>query len=271
MATSYPNPATHSATTPSPATGGSDAPAHPVDFEFDDPGFQADPYPTYALLRERDPICHRERDGLELYFLTRYRDIVSLLRHPQFSAARTPSDMMAPGVPEKFRRLGHLLTQMMLMKDAPDHTRLRGLVNKAFSPRVVQGLRPRIEAIVEELLAAVRSREDGPGRSQLDILHDLATPLPVIVIAERWARRRLRKTRPNATNLLQQIPAFGRALTMPATVLPGHGRQHQFEPDGEIIPQAQSPLQTADLHLRATANHRQPCLTCPKIPVQNHQ
>ena len=94
-----------------------------VEFAFDDPAFQADPYPTYAELREREPICFRKTDEFEVCWLTRYRDVVALLRHPGFSAARTPSGMMEPGVPEKFRRLGHLLTQMMLMKDAPDHSK----------------------------------------------------------------------------------------------------------------------------------------------------
>lgn len=177
-------------TTPSPSSGtipGSSAPGAGIDrveFEFDDPAFQADPYPTYALLREREPICQRKVEELELYWLTRYRDIVTLLRHPGFSAARTPSGMLEPGVPEKFRRLGHLLTQMMLMKDPPDHTRLRALVSRAFTPRVVQGLRPRVDAIVEGLLAAVQSRGDGRGHGRMEVLEDLATPLPVIVIAE---------------------------------------------------------------------------------------
>jgi cytochrome P450 len=67
---------------------------------------------------------------------------------------------------------------MMLLKDAPDHTRLRGLVNKAFTPRVVDGLRPRAAAIVEELLDAVQPS------GRMDVIRDLATPLPVIVIAE---------------------------------------------------------------------------------------
>ena len=185
MATTHPN----SAATQRPNSSVPGEPLARVEFEFDDPAFQADPYPTYALLREREPICRRMIDDQELYWLTRYDDVVAVLRHPGFSAARTPTGMLEPGVPEKFRRLGHLLTQMMLLKDAPDHTRLRGLVNKAFTPRVVQGMRPRIEAIVDELLAAVLSRGDGADggldqTNQMDVLDDLATPLPVIVIAE---------------------------------------------------------------------------------------
>ena len=169
-----------SAITSGPRADASHATVDRVEFEFDDPAFQADPYPTYEALREREPICHRRVEEFELYWLTRYRDIVELLRHPGFSSQRTPSGMMEPGVPEKFRRLGHLIQQMMLMKDAPDHTRLRGLVNKAFTQRVVAGLRPRVEAIVDDLLTAVLERGDG----RMDVLEDLATPLPVIVIAE---------------------------------------------------------------------------------------
>jgi cytochrome P450 len=66
----------------------------------------------------------------------------------------------------------------MLFRDPPDHTRLRGLVNKAFTPRVVEGLRPRIEALVEELLDA---HVDDAG---MDLISDLATPLPILVIAD---------------------------------------------------------------------------------------
>src|SRR5262249_62155670 len=66
----------------------------------------------------------------------------------------------------------------MLTMDPPDHTRLRRLVTKAFTPRMIEGLRPRIEAIVAELLAAVGDRKD------MDLIRDLAYPLPVTVIAE---------------------------------------------------------------------------------------
>jgi cytochrome P450 len=66
----------------------------------------------------------------------------------------------------------------MLFRDPPDHTRLRGLVNKAFTPRVVERLRPRIETVVDGLLGA-RTDEGG-----MDLIRDLATPLPILVIAE---------------------------------------------------------------------------------------
>ncbi|HEX2484433.1 MAG TPA: cytochrome P450, partial [Myxococcota bacterium] len=153
----------------------------PLDLEhFDprDPAFQADPYPTYARLRAEAPVVRLCLRGITFYWVTRHDDVSAVLRDPRFSAAKVPLEMMAPGVPDSFRRLGDLLTRMLLVRDPPDHTRLRGLVNKAFTPRVVAGLRPRVERIVDELLDAV-----DPCRG-MDAIRDLATPLPVIVIAE---------------------------------------------------------------------------------------
>ena len=116
--------------------------------------------------------------GFRFYWVTRYDDVAAALRDPRLSAKKFPDEMLAAGVPESFRRLGELLTHMMLLKDPPDHTRLRGLVNKAFTPRVVEGLRGRAEAIVDELLDAAQPS------GRMDVIRDLATPLPVIVIAE---------------------------------------------------------------------------------------
>src|SRR5262249_2083759 len=70
------------------------------------------------------------------------------------------------------------MSRIMLFRDPPDHTRLRGLVNKAFTPRMVEGLRPRVQAIVDELLAPL-----GDG-GVFDVVRDLAEPLPILVIAE---------------------------------------------------------------------------------------
>jgi cytochrome P450 len=143
------------------------------------PAFQADPYPVYAALREQAPVGQFTLpSGFRFYWVTRYDDVAAALRDPRLSAKKLPDDMLAPGVPDSFRRLGELLMHMMLLKDAPDHTRLRGLVNKAFTPRVVEGLRGRAAAIVGELLDAAE-----PG-GRMDVIRDLATPLPVIVIAE---------------------------------------------------------------------------------------
>lgn len=156
------------------------SPSHGIEFDHTDPVFQADPYPTYKAMRERQPICHFQVDGIPIWWLTRYDDVLAILRDPRFSAEREIGGLQEPGVPEKFQRLGQMFGHMMLMKDDPDHQRLRGLVNKAFTPRVVERLRPRVESIVDHLLGAVMSR----GQGSMDVIRDLATPLPVIVIAE---------------------------------------------------------------------------------------
>jgi hypothetical protein len=142
------------------------------------PAFQADPYPAYAVLRAEAPVGRFEVRGFRFYWVSRYDDVAAALRDPRLSAMKFPEEMLAAGVPDSFRRLGELLTHMMLLKDPPDHTRLRGLVNKAFTPRVVEGLRGRAETIVGELLDAVQPA------GRMDVMRDLATPLPVVVIAE---------------------------------------------------------------------------------------
>ena len=170
-----------------PATGETPPRPHPVSpsqpivvFDFADPVFQADPYPTYAALREREPIAYRERDGFRSFWVTRYDAVERVLRDPRFRSATTPPELLQPGIPETFRRLGALLENMMLLQNGADHARLRGLVNKAFTPRTVEKLRPRVESIADALIDAVQTR----GSGQMDVIADLATPLPVLVVAE---------------------------------------------------------------------------------------
>ena len=146
------------------------------------PAFQADPYPFLRRLRAEDPVhfstvapelaamMQLPRGGI--WVLTRHADVAGVLRDPRFSARKPmlglipPTSAIAP------------LGRTMLLLDPPDHTRLRGLVVKAFTPRVVAGLRPRIEALVQAQL--------GPGRrrGRLDLIAELAAPLPILVIAE---------------------------------------------------------------------------------------
>ncbi|MFP8873385.1 MAG: cytochrome P450, partial [Myxococcota bacterium] len=142
--------------------------------------FQNDPYPIYRELRERDPI-HRSY-AANGWILTRYRDIEPLLSDSSFSA-----DDRNLSIWEKLRaaniRRGvtdpdEEFEPTMLRRDPPAHTRLRGLVNKAFTPRAVEKLKPRIEEIVDELMSDIVSR------GSMDLVRDLAVPLPIIVIAE---------------------------------------------------------------------------------------
>jgi len=136
-----------------------------------DPAVMADPYPYYRRMREEDPV--HWNGTVRAWFLTRHGDVVDLLRDDRFSADRTRSERFRPPPPHR-RREG----RSMLVLDPPDHTRLRNLVNKAFTPRTVERLRPRVEAIAAEILDHIDSA-DG-----FDLVRDFAYPLPVIVIAE---------------------------------------------------------------------------------------
>lgn len=145
------------------------------------PGFQTDPYAHYARLRSDDPVHYVEMPTLRCFIVTRYDDVVAVLRDPAYSAEKFPERMIADamaGPDQSFAALARAVSGMMLIKDPPDHTRLRALVSKAFTPRVVEGLRPRVEAIVDELLDAAAAA------GGMDAIREFAAPLPVIVIAE---------------------------------------------------------------------------------------
>jgi pimeloyl-[acyl-carrier protein] synthase len=136
------------------------------------PEFVADPYPTYHRLRAEDPV---HQSPLGFWVLTRYEDVVASLRDP-----RMVKEPIAAFVAARFG-LAAPPTGMglsMLDRDPPDHTRLRGLVSKAFTPRVIEQLRPHIQQIVDGLLDKV---EGEPG---MDLIEQFAYPLPVIVICE---------------------------------------------------------------------------------------
>ena len=132
---------------------------------FFTPEFFVDPYPTYEELRD-EPVHWNEE--LRAWVLTGYREVSAALSDPRVSRGDGPRDGDL---------LTRLLTRMMLFTDPPDHTRLRALANRAFTPRRVEALRPRIAAIVDEQLAEVDEGE-------WDLIEGLAYPLPVIVIAE---------------------------------------------------------------------------------------
>jgi pimeloyl-[acyl-carrier protein] synthase len=150
----------------------------PLAFHLLDPDARRDPYPLYRAFREAAPV---HRSDIGFWSLTRYHDVLSVLRDPRFSVdPRNASqlDRMVAGdaaTPNPIREVGG---RALLFTDPPDHTRIRGLVNKAFTARVVEGLRPRIRTIVDELLDAVA------GRETIDVIADLAYPLPVNVICE---------------------------------------------------------------------------------------
>ncbi|WP_338205596.1 cytochrome P450 [Candidatus Nephthysia bennettiae] len=133
------------------------------------PAVRRDPYPTYRALRRADPV-HRSL-LMDTWVLTRYDDVSLLLRDQRLSVERQRW--------KGFQALdGQAPVASMLVVDPPYHTRLRALVSRAFTPRTVERLRPRIEAFVNDALDRAESR------GGLELIGDLAYPLPVTVIAE---------------------------------------------------------------------------------------
>jgi cytochrome P450 len=141
------------------------------------PTYAANPYELYRRLREADPVYWDER--VNSWVLTRYADVAPALRDARFSASGFMEDI--GWIPDEMRPMLEppirALTRQMLFMDPPDHTRLRGLVAKAFTPRVVEGLRPAIKQIASELLDNARAK------GYMELIRDFAFPLPAIVIA----------------------------------------------------------------------------------------
>lgn len=138
------------------------------------PEVLADPYPLYRRLRTDDPV-HWEADD-DRWMLTRYADVVALLRSPAASSDRVQA--LRGFVPGDLRPLLELRSNSMLNCDAPRHSRLRLLVNKAFTARAVEALTDKVGRLVDGLLDAVQAR------GRMEVIADLAGPLPVTVIAE---------------------------------------------------------------------------------------
>jgi cytochrome P450 len=154
-------------------------------FDFTRPAFRRDPYETYRQLREAAPLHRIERGRSRFWVLTRHADLVGILRDPRMSVERAQQPKVPPtlsGVDletlHPVARALRVFARVMLFRDPPDHTRLRGLASKAFTPRMVEALRPRIRELVDELLAPLEAG------APFDAVQDLAEPLPILVIAE---------------------------------------------------------------------------------------
>lgn len=140
-----------------------------------DPEVLANPYPLYHQLRSEDPV-HWD-PFLHAWVVTRYADVVFVFQH--FSADRTPTpeQLTAMGL-SALAPLAQVMVRQMLFLDPPAHTRIRGLASRAFTPRRVEVLRAHIQEITDRLLDAVQAQ------GQMDVIADLAYPLPAIVTAE---------------------------------------------------------------------------------------
>jgi len=137
----------------------------------------ANPYPAYQRLRSTAPVVWL--DALKAWVITRHENVVAVLRDSRFSSVRFGKVMERESLRDKHQiaQMFESRTNSMLSCDSPRHTRLRGLVSKAFTPRAVAAMKPTIAALVGGLL------DEAQARGEVDIIRDLAGPLPVAVIA----------------------------------------------------------------------------------------
>lgn len=144
------------------------------------PAILSDPYPIYHQLRAEDPVHWSDAWGC--WVLTRYADVIAVLRdYRRFTnVGRIASflDQLPANVRAQIRPLYDNFTVGMPNTDPPEHTRVRGLVNSAFTARVVDGMRPRVQEIVDGLLDQAESG------GAMEVIGSFAYPLPAIVIAE---------------------------------------------------------------------------------------
>jgi cytochrome P450 len=135
------------------------------------PHFKANPYPFYARLRAEAPVCPTRFLGAQAWLITRYEDVLMLLKDE-----RVLKDW--PAVTRWVHRLSGPITNHILNKDTPDHTRLRKLVQKTFTPALIRGWRSRIQEVCDGLLNKLKRN------GHMDLMCDYALPVPLTIMAE---------------------------------------------------------------------------------------
>jgi cytochrome P450 len=151
-----------------------------MDINLHSPEFKADPFPFYAQLRNEAPVCRvRLSRSRYAWLITRYDDVAAALKDERLVKnklnALTPEQIdKQPWTPSFFQPLA----RNMLYLDVPDHTRLRSLVHKAFTPRLIEQMRARVQTISDTLLDAAIQK------GRMDLIHDYALPIPTIVITD---------------------------------------------------------------------------------------
>ncbi|MET0402274.1 MAG: cytochrome P450 [Cystobacter sp.] len=185
--------------------------------DFNSQRFKADPFPYYARLREEAPVLRipwlGQRTG---WLVTRYDDVSRVLKHTSLS-----KDVLSVVREEKRTPLTWLfklfapLTQNMLSRDPPDHTRLRSLVHKAFTPRLVEQLRPRVQSLSDELLDAAQRR------GSMELVEEYALIVPVTIIAEMLGvpKRDYRKFQRWSNQLISGVSLTDVVFSLPSLVL----------------------------------------------------
>ncbi len=149
----------------------------PPVFDPDDVAIRRDPFPLFARLRSEDPV--HWSPILKSWVLTRYEDCRLALTSPSLSAERVRAFLARrDGDPADLAALRAQMDRWMVFRDPPDHTRLRGLANRAFTPQAVLARGPAIATLVDELLAPLADRR------RFDLIADFAEPLPAYVIMD---------------------------------------------------------------------------------------
>jgi cytochrome P450 PksS len=157
-------------------------PSTPAPVNLASPAFKANPFPLYARLRAEAPVYRMTLPTREVAWLvTRYDDVAMVLKDERFVKAAANAQTPEQAANQRwFRKFftKFALKRNMLELDPPDHTRLRALVQKAFTPRLSEQMRDRIQALTDHLLDAVQER------GRMDLVRDYALPLPTTIIAE---------------------------------------------------------------------------------------
>lgn len=171
--------------------------------------FQTNPYQLYLRLREHDPVMAMDYRFIgQTFFVTRYDDVVTVLKDPRFSneqrklsgARDWSKNPLIPGIVRSF-------ANTMVMVDEPDHARLKNLVHKGFTPRMIQQMATRIDEISHSLLDQAAKKQPA------DLIADFALPLPLIIISEMMGVPLKERDRFN-----RLIKSFLKATSSPSTL-----------------------------------------------------
>ncbi len=149
-----------------------------IDDEVLSPERIADPHSYFSVLREHDPVHWNEQ--YRAWFIHRYDDVLDALRDPRFSSERIGAayDRLTDEQKAQRQPTYDILMDWLVFRDPPDHTRLRRLVSRAFTPRAVEAWRDRVTGVVDELIDGLSEKE------HFDLIEDFAYPIPAVVIAE---------------------------------------------------------------------------------------
>ncbi|HEU4836459.1 MAG TPA: cytochrome P450 [Pyrinomonadaceae bacterium] len=145
-----------------------------------DADFITNPYRAYSHLRAAAPLHWIDKFRNGAWLVTRYADVVAGLHDARLSSQRshTLTAALPNEVQSEFETFNRIFSKWMLFLDPPEHSRIRKLLNKEFTPNMIQRLRPRIQHVVDSLL------DDVAGKSEIEFMTEFANPLPVRVIAE---------------------------------------------------------------------------------------